>query len=106
MAIRAGELRHRVEVQSATPTQGDMGAVSYTWATDATVWAGIKPISAAERLASGVVQADVTHRIVMRHRALTTENRLLFGERVFNIVAPLDRDERAIDLEIMAKEEV
>ncbi len=106
MAIRAGRLRHRIEVQSPTDSQGRMGSVTQTWATDATVWAGIEPISGRERLASDVIQADVTHRIIMRHRALTTENRLLFGARVFNIDAVLDRDERATELEVMVKEEV
>lgn len=106
MAIRAGRLRHRIEVQTLTASQDTYGAIVNAWATTATVWGSIEPLTGRERLASDVVQADMSHRCIMRHRALTVKDRLKFGARIFNIVSIADQDERATRIEIMAKEEV
>jgi len=42
--MRAGRLKKRVAIQQATDSRGATGQVIKTWATVATVWAGIEPI--------------------------------------------------------------
>ena len=40
--ISAGNLRHRVAVQTATETKDAEGGVVFSWATDNTRWASIE----------------------------------------------------------------
>lgn len=89
--LPAGELRHRVEIQSATVTQDSVGQPVYSWATVATVWAAIRPMSGQELINAQAVHAQSTHRVVVRsYTGLDESYRFLFGTRVLNIVAVLN----------------
>ena len=46
--IRNGKLRHRLAIQSGTPTQGEYGEVTNAWATDVTVWGSVRPLRGQE----------------------------------------------------------
>ena len=65
--MQAGKLRHRVVVETNTRTQDAQGQPVASWATAATVWASIEPLSGAERLQGAEVESTVTHRITMRY---------------------------------------
>ena len=102
----AGQYRHRVELQSATDVQNTLGEPAPTWATDATVWAAIKPISGQERVQAQQLAAEVTHLIRTRYGAtVTADMRIVFGERVFEILSHINVGERNKELEIMCKEQ-
>lgn len=45
MAIKAGQLRHRITLQVSTTTRDDYGGTIQTWADVATVWASVDPLS-------------------------------------------------------------
>lgn len=107
MGMRAGRLRHRLQIQSATKTRTDTGGFTETWTTDATVWGAVEPFRGREYWNNQQMQGEATHRIVLRHRgSVTPANRILFGARVFNVIEALNPDERRISLELMAKEVV
>lgn len=99
--MRFGRLRHRVTVQERSTTRDSYGAPAHTWtATHASVPAEVTAISGRELLAADAVQGETTHRVRMRYRdGVTTDNRVLFGTRVFNIrqVIP-DRLENALEI--------
>lgn len=89
-----GKLRHRVTIQRLDESTRDAsGAVVPAWVNVATVWASVEPVSGRELFASGQVQANVTHRALIRHReAVTAKNRLVWvtskpAGQVLNIVA-------------------
>ena len=66
VAIRAGDYRHRVEVQSQDETRdANTGQVLPTagWSTDSTRWANIMPLSGREAVNAKEVYSDVTHEI-------------------------------------------
>lgn len=93
--IDAGKLRHRIQLQSRTETQdATTGAVVVTWATQATVWASIEPLSAREFMQSAGTQAQVSARIVIRHRSdVDTSWRVLHGSSVYSVHGVLpDKD--------------
>ena len=105
--MRAGPLRHRVQIQSVVRAETAAGGRAETWSTDRTTWASIEPIKGREFFAEAKVQADVTHRIRMRNSTgLTVRNRVKFGTRIFNLVEVIDSAERGISHEIMATEVV
>ncbi len=102
-----GKLRHRLIIQQEQRA-GDAGTgVTIVWAKVATVSGSVKPLSGRETLQAMQLQARISHRIVIRYRAgVTTAMRVLFGTRLFNIQAVLDRDEDRRFLEIMVEEGV
>ncbi len=106
--MRAGLLRHRLVIQQADAVQKNTYGEpqSPTWTTIATVWGEVKPLMGKERFTAQQVQADVTHQITLRSRAVSPSNRILFGARVFGILEVLRPSEREISLTLMAREEV
>lgn len=95
MSIEAGRLRHRVELQSQVQAQDPVtGEITTTWATQATVWAAIEPLSAREFMQSAELQSQITARIVIRYRAgVDATWRAVHGSRIYNIHGALaDKD--------------
>lgn len=89
-----GDMRHRVTIQRPDETARDeFGAVQPIWIDVATVWAQIDPVSAREMMASGQVQGQATHRVVIRHRGdVSSKSRLIWvngGNRVLSVVAAM-----------------
>lgn len=96
MALKAGRLRHRVDIQARQDVQDpNTGDVTPTWVT---VWpnvpAAIEPLSAREFIAAQAVQSQVVARITMRYRqGLDASMRILHKSTVYNIAGLLpDKD--------------
>lgn len=102
--MNIGKMRHRVTVQTASMTKDVVGGDVRTWATTATVWASIDPVKGEEVQGPNQVLAKVTHNVKMRHRALTTEQRLVFDSRIFEIVSVLNIGERDRELLVLCHE--
>jgi head-tail adaptor len=66
--LRSGNLRQRIDIQSATlRLKIPLGALDYTWSTDATRWCSIQQLSADERKAHDQLEGSNTVKIVLRH---------------------------------------
>ena len=105
--IRAGKLRHSVEVQENQPTQDATGQEIENWVTVAKVWARIHPKKGREFIDSDQLKAtEVTHMIDFRYLPLLTTKHRLFVDkaRAFEIDQALNEDEREIMHNIRAKE--
>jgi SPP1 family predicted phage head-tail adaptor len=96
--MRAGDLRHRIEIQTIGTTRGAAGEVVDTWTTEKTVWASVEPLKGGEMYAAKQINADTTHKIRLWYlHGLTPAKRILFGTRVFNIQQVLNVEERGIE---------
>lgn len=105
--MRAGELRHRITIQQKTVVRDTYGGETVTWTNTATVWAAVEPLSGREYFSAQQVQAEVNHRIRIRYRAgITTTMRVLWGTRVFDILAIINLQERGREIHLMCKEVV
>lgn len=104
--MQAGQLRHRLEIQTPVDAQDDNGEVVRTWATVSTVWGEVVPISGNERLKNRQTSADTTHQIRTRYTTLTPKNRIKIGSKYLYVVSAANVDEHGIELLIQAKEEV
>ncbi len=107
----AGTLRHRLVLQARTPSaDGGGGDLGDPWAspvTVATLWGNLQPLNGDERLRAMKLESHVTHRIAVRYRAgVTTDMRIVFGARTFNIRAVIDVGERRRRLELLCEEGV
>jgi SPP1 family predicted phage head-tail adaptor len=91
-----GTLRQKVSLQSEAQTPDGAGGYTLAWTTLATVWANIIPISGNEVYAAGHLEGHATHKVTIRWRSditPTTDMRLTYNSRVFNIRAVLNRGE-------------
>jgi SPP1 family predicted phage head-tail adaptor len=105
--LRAGQLRHRISIQSVGTTYDAYGDLSDSWSTDATVWASVSPVSAKQEELASENTGVATHSVRIRYRSgITAHNRILFGSRVFQIEGVKDWNEHKAgrSLEIFCKE--
>ena len=104
--MRIGPLRHRVAIQNSTPSQDGYGDDSNrTFSTVETVWGSVEPISGRELLNAQQIQAETTHRIRIRHTTnATSQSRILFKGRTFEIVSLINWMEKNCRLELLCKE--
>lgn len=103
--MRAGDLRHRIVIQSNTPTRNDSGEPIESWSTWATVWAAVEPLSGREYFNAHQVTSEVDTRIRLRHVAgLTAQMRVSWEGRIYQIQAVIRRDERQREIHLMCSE--
>lgn len=99
--MRAGRLRHRVEIMADTVSlAASTNEPTYSSAMAATVWASVEPMSGNERLAAARTNADTTHRVELRYwSGLTTKHWFRFdGTRRLEILSIVNPEERNINL--------
>ena len=110
--MRAGTLRHRVEIQVQTDVADGGGGFTQTCNEAygmSSVPAAIWPLKAAERLDAMKLELQITHKIRVRYRPeITSKMRIYWRDRdrTFNIISLINPDERNIMLEIMAVEQI
>lgn len=103
--MRAARLRHRVTIQQPVTAANAYGERITTWSTVATVWGAVEPLRGREFFDAEQVQAEISHRVVLRYRAgLNSTMRLLHLGRVLHIVTIIDVDERHRELQLMCRE--
>lgn len=103
--MRAGQLRHRVAVQKAVETQSSSGEITVEWQILNWTWAAIMPLEGREFDAANQVKSESSHEIRLRYdSSLTSEHRILYGTRVFEINAVLNVDERDREMRLLARE--
>lgn len=103
--MNAGKLRHRVTLQSNSPTVADSGARSDSWSDEATVWAAAENAGGGESLQEDQVQA--TLGMVWRIRYYSGVKagwRVKFGTRYFDVNHVEDVNERNIEMRLHCTE--
>lgn len=106
----AGKLRHRVYIQRATEAANTYGEMVKTWASIYRVWASVEPLTGRELERAQQVSAEATTRVKIRYTDdVTVGDRILFGtydQRVFEINAIVNPDERNVELHLFCSEAV
>lgn len=86
--MKSGELKQRITIQQPTYTKNAIGEKIATWATWATVWAAVEPAVGNQYYAAKQADSQVTGKIRIRYiRGLQPTMRILYGDRVMNIVS-------------------
>ena len=102
---RAGQLRHRITLQSVSTTPDSSGDRVEAFATFATVWARVEPLTGREQFIAQQIQSETNYRVEIRYRAgVVATMRVLFGGRTFEVVSVLNVGERNSDLHLMCRE--
>jgi SPP1 family predicted phage head-tail adaptor len=102
-----GKLKHYVNLQSSTNAIDDYGEENKTWSTDESIFAQIQPLRGSELLEYQQINAELTHRIIIRYTSnATPAKRILFGSRIFDINVVRNIDEKNEMQELLCKEKV
>ena len=105
--MRAGELRHWVELWKPTKTTADSGDVIETYAQVATVPANVKPLTGAELMQARQMSAEVSHAISLRYYAgLGPGWKIVLGDRTLFATSVVNVDEGNREHQVMATEKV
>jgi SPP1 family predicted phage head-tail adaptor len=105
--MNPGDLRQRIRIEKKHEpvAQGSFGEQSPAWDLVAEVWASPEAMRGQEYLESRRLQADVDWRIRIRYReGITPAMRVVYGEKVFNIISVIDVKERHREMQLMCKE--
>ena len=105
--MRAGQLRHRVEIQKPG-IQADFGGHTQGWDRVMSVRAAIQPLNGKEYHVARGEASQITARIRLRDCAglsgMTPEWRVVFGERCFDIQSVIRPGELRREIVLMCIE--
>jgi len=103
--MRAGTLRHKIEIQSISITRDARGETTKTWVTEKKLSAGIYPKNGTETQALHIENNAVTHEIITRFVPnITAKMRIKFKDRIFDIESIINIAERNKTLKFMCIE--
>ena len=96
---------HRIELQKETQTSGDIGEILSQYTTIKSVWGNISPCGAEKNYNRLKDDLEFSHTITIRYfEEAKQTKRILFGDRVFNVVSIICPNEEKKLLVITAKE--
>lgn len=108
--VPSGELRHRVTLRTRVKSRGSTGSGTTSNSDSAgTYWARVIPSDGREYERSGLAAAsEVTHVVTMRRipaaAALTSDDAIVFKQRVLEIVAIENAGEENVLLNFVCRE--
>jgi len=110
----ASKMKHRVTFQSEVLTSDGIGGNSISWTNFTTVWASIDSLSShsgrslnAEKNFAGGINEIKPVKITIRYiSGISSNMRIMFDSRVFNIRSVVNVDEKNEILQIFAEEGV
>lgn len=105
--MRAGRLRHLVELQRDDGAQDAAGQHRESWGMYAMVYAAVEPASGREYQLAGQTQAELNVPMTIRYRTdVKPKDRIVWRDRVFEIVAVTSVNERDREMDLSCVEVV
>jgi SPP1 family predicted phage head-tail adaptor len=103
--VKAGDLRHRVVIESPTRTSDGAGGSTTEWNTVAEIWAAIWSRTVDEDFTLDRVAGTASHDIWIRYRSdVTPDMRIRCGSRIFDILGAIDVEDRGAWLKCPSEE--
>ncbi len=105
--MRSGNLRHLITIQQPVETQSDSGELVTTWSDFATVYGAISHLRGTEQYIAPAQQVTGSgdYKIKIRYIAgITIKMRVKFGDRIFQITAINNWDERNREIDLQTYE--
>lgn len=95
-----GKLNHRITFQIQ-----NLDSEEEEWNDIVTTCASINPISGREYYQAETINSDLTHKVRLRYRkGITPDMRILYKDRIFNIVSVINEYEKNAILQLMCRE--
>lgn len=100
-----GQLRTRIRIEQPTRTVDAQGGRSTTWATLATLWALVEPLSGREALMAAQVTAVLSTGITIWFRDdISVKQRIVIGSRTLQIESFQDPTGMRDELRLLCSE--
>ena len=97
--MKAGQLRHRIDLQSPVSTQDDTGQPSTSWLSTAFLWGDVRYLSGLSAIKAGADTSTSKVSIRVRHGSFNAGQRVLHDGKTYAIDAVLpDGKKQYIDL--------
>lgn len=107
--MNIGKLNKRITIQQNATITDDEGTVIEGWQDFKKAWASIEPLTLKYRefMSAQALNSEITIQIKIRYtKEITPKMRVLYGTRVFEIIAVINPNEANIELDLMCKEVV
>ena len=107
--MRAGRLRHCIDIQKPTATADSSGQMVEAWTSYVAqnVPAEILGVAGGETMRGRQVDADATSMVTIRWRDdVNPTHRIKYGSRTLNIISAYDPTGDRVELQIQCREEV
>lgn len=85
--MKAGQLRHRVDLQSQVSTVDAIGQLSTSWISTAYLWGDVRYLSGLSAIKSGADTSISKVSIRVRHGTFNAGQRIVYGDEIFDIKA-------------------
>jgi SPP1 family predicted phage head-tail adaptor len=103
--MEAGKLRHRIAIQKKTVSPDTEGIPMETWNDFAVMWSAVNPLSGKEFWeAQAVNQANIVRFRIRYISGIHSSMRIVYNNRIFQILSIIDVEERHQELQIMGQE--
>lgn len=103
--MRAGSLNNKIIFQEQSSGKDAAGEITNTWTNILTTWASIQTISGKEQFLSNQNFTTLSHKLRVRYsKLINSKQQILFGTRIFKILAVLNIYEKNKELEILVEE--
>ncbi|HSQ97991.1 MAG TPA: phage head closure protein [Rickettsiales bacterium] len=98
-------LNKRIVIQEKSNTSDGFGGYEESWSDLKTLWAEIKPISNFDDFEANQIGERISYIITIRYYdSLTTQHRIKYGDRIFNIIGIINPLENNQTMQIEAEE--
>ena len=105
--MNAGGLNKRIAIQAPSRSVNALGETIDTFATIATVWGAIEPLSGSKYFQALQANVDVSGRIRIRYRDIFKPTwRLKYKDRILLVVSIIHPEEAREELHIMYREQL
>lgn len=104
--MRAGKLRHRISIERAIETQdSSYNEPTSQWVLFAEVSASISPLNGRELIRAKQVELKTDTEIMIRYLdGLSPKMRIVYRDRVFEILSIINTEERNRELRLLCSE--
>jgi SPP1 family predicted phage head-tail adaptor len=103
--MKITDFRHRISLQQKLITKDPEGIPIENWQNISTIWAAVEPLRGREYFQAAAVQSQNMIRFTIRYRkGITSEIRILYDSKLYDIQSIIDVEGRHQQLELMAKE--
>jgi len=103
--VKSGQLKHRITIQQQVKTKNAIGEQIVSWETWVTCWASIEPAAGNQYYAAKQLDSKVDGKAKIRYRTgLKPTMRILYGNRILNIVSIIQPQENRREIIIMYSE--
>lgn len=103
--IRAGDLKHRAELQKLAQVPDGSGGWKTDWIKERDIWCRIRPISGVQRMESMRAGSQISHEITTRYNEdVTQSKRIIYRGKAYALDAVWSPDEEREAMHCIAVE--